>query len=170
MIAVTLWAAAALAAPRELPIRTTAYWDLALRFSAGKVSALRLAPGRFPSPTVLPRHVGRFVVWLCEGATAKESVAFDFPLVADAETDDVSPEAREFARKLAQNVTAETVVRLPQTAQLDGLAIEDTRGGGEVLRLSLLAPSGPVVPAAGGRCQPPRPKPVPRRPSKPARP
>lgn len=111
---------------RDEPIRTAEYVDLVLRHDTGRVEVLSATRGRYPTPKLVRRYAGRFEVWQCSGATPREPFAFDFPLTAPAEVEEVADKDRAFARSLAVHVRAEITVRVPLVVGADGLAIIDT--------------------------------------------
>ncbi len=152
-------------ARRDEPIRTSEYVDLVLRHDAGRVDVVSATRGRYPAPTIARRYAGRFEVWQCTGATAREPFAFDFPLTAPAEVEEVSDKDRAFARSLAAHVRAEITLRVPLLVAADGLAIIDTAPRRDLHHLTLaaqgrqVATSGSTVPDAGLCRAPAAPKP-----------
>ena len=160
-------------AKRDEPIRTGEYVDLLLRHEAGRVDVLSATRGRYAGPTTVRRYAGRFEVWQCAGATPREPFAFDFPLTAPAEVDEVSEKDRAFARALATNVRAEITVRVPLVSGADGLAIIDTAPRKDLHHLALPAPgaqrgSAVTLPDTGP-CRAPAPPKPPGPPKPPAR-
>ena len=135
-------------ARRDEPIRASEYVDLVLRHDAGRVEILSATRGRYPAPTTARRYAGRFEVWQCTGATATEPFAFDFPLTAPAEVEEVSGQDRAFARSLATHVRAEITLRVPLLSAADGLAIIDTAPRRDLHHLALAA-QGRQVPTSG---------------------
>ncbi len=156
-------------AKRDEPIRASEYVDLLLRHDAGRVDVLAVTRGRYPAPTTVRRYAGRFEVWQCAGAAPREPFAFDFPLTAPAEVDEVDEKNRAFAKSLAQNVRAEITVRVPLVPGVDGLAIIDTAPRKDLRHVVLPAPGRPPTSSAAplpdtGACRAPAPpKPAPTR-------
>jgi hypothetical protein len=105
---------------------TVEYVDVELRWSRGQLTILSVKHGRFDKPTALARFRGRFEARaLAKGAT-REHVAFDFPLLANAETDDATTESRAIGGRLRGGVTATTTVRLPLPDGADAIAVYDS--------------------------------------------
>jgi hypothetical protein len=111
------------------------YADLTLDYAAGRVKVSESKRGRFAHPTALERFRGRFEARAIRrtGSSKQqvehvlERVRFDFPLLADAETDDASQEARELADRLRAGVVSHTQVRVPLPDGTDAVAVVDTK-------------------------------------------
>jgi hypothetical protein len=121
------------------------YADLALELAAGRASVLEVLYGRFDRPTALARYRGRFEARVLHKGAILERVRFDFPLAADAETDDASDEARAVAERLRAGITARTRLRVPLPDGADAIAIWDPRRG-----LGVLVPVINAAGASGG--------------------
>jgi hypothetical protein len=103
----------------------TSYADVDLRFDKGVVTVQRIRAGRFAKPTALPRFRGRFSAIVAKSKQNLAEVAFDFPLLQSAESDDATPEARALAERVRKGVTSTTTVRVPWPDNADTLLIYD---------------------------------------------
>lgn len=107
--------------------------DVDLKWEKGAVTVQKIRPGRFGKPTTLRRYRGRFTAVVARGKTSLVELQFDFPLLAQAESDDASPEARKIAERMRDGLTSTTTVRvpLPDGADLlviyDGMTMKETR-------------------------------------------
>ncbi len=120
-----------LAGSHSAPVR--AYADLDLRFQGGKLLFVRVVRGTFPRPTTLRRYRGRFEAQARRGAQLLEAARFDFPLLAEAETDDVEAEARKAASSIRGAVNANTTVRVPLPEGCDAIVVVDDKTGAQVV-------------------------------------
>src|SRR5689334_6811761 len=101
------------------------YADVDLKWEKGAVTVLKIKPGRFARPTTLRRYRGRFTAMVARGKTALVELQFDFPLLAQAESDDASPESRKIAERMREGLTTTTTVRVPLPDGADTLIIYD---------------------------------------------
>jgi hypothetical protein len=118
------------------------YADVDLKWEKGAVSVQKIKPGRFAKPTALRRYRGRFTAIVARDKTALVELQFDFPLVAQAESDDVSTEARKVAERLRDGVTSTTTVRVPLPDGADTIFIYDGLTMSEV-KAPLVAKAAP---------------------------
>jgi hypothetical protein len=102
------------------------YADVDLRYARGEVSIVAVRPGRFARPTNLPRWRGRFLASVMKAKKTVADVGFDFPLVAPAESEDVTPDLREAADRLRKGVTSTTTVRVPLPEGAEAISIWDS--------------------------------------------
>jgi hypothetical protein len=119
-----------------------AYADVDLSYDHGTVSVVKIRPGRYAKPTSLRRYRGRFTAIVAHGKGPLAELQFDFPLLAQAETDDVSPEARALAERMRRGVTSSTTVRVPLPEGADTLVVLDAASMKEV-RAPLVARAAP---------------------------
>ena len=101
------------------------YADVDLKWEKGAVTVQQIRPGRFTRPTSLRRYRGRFTAMVARGKTSLVELQFDFPLLAQAESDDASPEARKIAERMRDGLTSTTTVRIPLPDAADLLVIYD---------------------------------------------
>jgi hypothetical protein len=125
----TLFLAPKAAAPPQAAetAPATSYVDVTVRYERGALSVVKVSRGTFARPTSLRRFRGRFEARALKGATVREWMPFDFPLLADDPIDDATVEAQELGQRLRSGLTATTTVRLPLPADADGALIYDTR-------------------------------------------
>jgi hypothetical protein len=102
------------------------YADIDLRYARGEVSVVAVRSGRFAKPTNLPRWRGRFLASVLKAKKPVADVEFDFPLVAPAESEDATPEARAAAERLRKGSTSTTTVRVPWPEGADTVSIWDS--------------------------------------------
>ena len=131
-----------LAPPLQLTQPVRNYADVLLSVDAEKIVVAELHKGRFDKPTALPRYRGRFLLRALAGKKVLEEVRVDLPLLADAETDDASDEARKFAVRLRQNASVKARVRVPLPDGADAIAVVDTKTG-RAVTASLSAATAP---------------------------
>jgi hypothetical protein len=112
-------------APSPL-VGVTTYADVDLKYERGEVRVVAIRPGKFAKPTNLPRWRGRFLASMMKGKKALADVEFDFPLVAPAESNDATPEARAAAERLRKGVSSSTTVRIPWPEGADTLTVWDS--------------------------------------------
>jgi hypothetical protein len=106
---------------------TVAYLDVDLRWSRGELTILGVRPGRFAHPTALPLWHGRFVAIVERKKATLVELSFDFPLLADAESEgDETPEARVLAQRIRKGVTSTTTMRVPLPDGADAVTIWDS--------------------------------------------
>ena len=112
----------AFAEPTKPPL-VTAWMDLTLRFSEGRVTLVRVASGRFATPTRLPRWTGRWAIDVLAGERVIDRVVFDFPLLgaADAGNEQV------LDRELRARTSSETVVRVPLVEGAEALRVVERK-------------------------------------------
>src|SRR5262249_29190514 len=115
---------------RSVPVR--AYADVEMRYSAGSLSVVRITRGSFGRPTSLRRYRGRFEAQARKGDKLLETARFDFPLLADAETEDVAPDARAAAAKIRSRAEVTTTVRVPLPEGCDQIVVVDTKTHAQV--------------------------------------
>jgi len=132
----------------------TAYADVALRFADGTVQVVKVTAGRFAKPTALPRFRGRFTAIVAHGKKSVVELDFDFPLLADAESPDVTEEARKLGQQIRRGVTSSITVRVPWPEGADTLAIYDS-----------LTHKSVNAPLTSPPASPPRPAPAPAAPA-----
>jgi hypothetical protein len=113
-------------------ILCTEYADVDLKFADGAVSIEKIRPGRFDKPTALRRWRGRFTAIVARGKSPIYELQFDFPLLAAAESNDTTPEARALAERLRKGVTSTVTVRVPLSPSADTLVIYDPLTNKEV--------------------------------------
>jgi hypothetical protein len=101
------------------------YADVDLKWEKGAVTVQRVRPGRFAKPTAIRRYRGRFTAIVARGKTNLVELQFDFPLLAAAESDDVTTEARQVAARLRDGVTSTTTIRVPFPDGADTIVIYD---------------------------------------------
>jgi hypothetical protein len=120
---------------------------LTLKYEHGDVAILRVDRETLPSPKRLQRFRGRYEARAGDGKHDLELVRFDFPLMALAEApEDATMEAQELGRKLRENVTATTTVRVPLPPGATTVTIYDTTTKKAVSR-SLGAVAAAAAPA-----------------------
>lgn len=110
----------------------TTYADVELKYVRGEVIIQKIKPGRFAKPTALPRYRGRFTAIIAKGKQNLVELEFDFPLVARAESEDMSEEARQLGKKLRDGVTSQTTVRVPWPDGAERLIVYDAVTGARV--------------------------------------
>jgi hypothetical protein len=120
------------------------YLDVTLQVDAQKLQVVEVKPGQFEKPTQLQKYRGRFAVRALANGKLLEEVRVDLPLMAEAETDDASDEARRFAERLRKNVSVKARVRVPLPDGTDTVLIVDDATGRE----ARLTPTGQVWKAA----------------------
>jgi hypothetical protein len=131
--------------PRPAP-QVTDYADLALGWSGGRLTVESVTRGRFERPTALPRYRGRFVATARKKRRPLETLdetRFDFPLLADTESEDATPEARKLAKMVRAGVTAKTTVRVGLPDGADEIAIADSVTGRSVTVSLARSPAPP---------------------------
>jgi hypothetical protein len=122
---------------------------LTLKYEHGAVAILRVDRETLAKPTRLQRWRGRYEARAGDGKQALELVRFDFPLMAAAEApDDSTLEAQELGRKLRENVSATTVVRLPLPAGATTVTVYDTTTKKSVSRALTTTPTTASPPPA----------------------
>jgi hypothetical protein len=100
---------------------------LTLKYERGEVAILRVEREQLAAPKKLQRWRGRYEARASDGKQTLELVRFDFPLMAAAEApDDSTIEAQDLGRKLRENVTATTIVRVPLPPGATTVTIYDT--------------------------------------------
>lgn len=100
---------------------------LTLKYERGDVAILRVEREKLPAAKKLQRWRGRYEARASDGKQTLELVRFDFPLMAAAEApDDSTIEAQDLGRKLRENVTATTIVRVPLPPGATSVTIYDT--------------------------------------------
>ncbi len=149
MIALLSWLL--FAAPKTTPPPTARYADVTVRYARGEVSIVAVKPARFDKPTSLPRFRGRFEARALKAKSVVDQVAFDFPLVADAETDDTDESGRKLAERFRRGATVETSVRVPLPEGADAIEIYDTQTKKSVS--ASLAAKEPDAPAGAPRAK-----------------
>jgi hypothetical protein len=135
---------------RDVP-NVLAYADVDLRYAGGQVTILKVRPGRFEKPTSLPLYRGRFVAIVGKGKTSLVELQFDFPLLSDTETEDMTPEARALAQRIRKGATSSTTVRVPLPAGADTVSVWDS-----VSRKTVAAPLATSPAVAPPARDPPR--------------
>jgi hypothetical protein len=115
-------------APKVIMTAPVAEWaDVTVQADAAHLSLVNVRRGKFDKPTQVPRYRGRFLARALDGAgKTLEEVRFELPLMAEAETDDASDEARRYAEKLRANVSVKSTVRVPLPEGTDHIEIVDT--------------------------------------------
>jgi hypothetical protein len=115
-------------APKVILTAPASEWaDITVQADAAHLSLVNVRRGKFDKPTQLPRYRGRFVARVLDGAGKPlEEVRFELPLMAEAETDDASDEARRFAEKLRANTSVKSTVRVPLPDGAQRVEIVDT--------------------------------------------
>jgi hypothetical protein len=128
LIVAVLFATPPVSASRTAP--AVEYVDLTLRWSRGGVTVVRTARGRWATATELPRYRGRFEARALRAGTVLERVRFDFPLLASAEAEDVTDEARAAAARIRAGVTSSTTtVRVPLYEGAEAVEVRDGISG-----------------------------------------
>jgi hypothetical protein len=132
--------------PKRAVERVLEYADVDLRFADGAIEITAVRRARFAAPTEIPHFRGRYRVAAARGkaplgATERD---FDFPLLADAETDDQSAEAVAIGRAIRRRAQATTTVRVPLLPEADQVVVTDPRTGRSVSRP--LPPPPPLAP------------------------
>ncbi len=107
------------------PPAVTAWADLAVRWTRGKLTVEKVERGTFERPTVMKRFVGRFEARVVRAGHTVDSVRFDFPLLADADAGN----QEDIARRMQANVATSTRVRVPLPDGADAIVLVDTHGG-----------------------------------------
>jgi hypothetical protein len=152
MLALVIWLVCA-APPAAVTAPTRDYADVAVQVTAEKLTVLNVQRGRFNQPTTLPRYRGRFAVRVLDGRKLLEEIRFDFPLLADAETDDAGDDARRFADLLRKGVSVKITVRVPLPAGAASLLVVDSKSNHDA-GYSLIKGTAPS-PSAAPRGAPP---------------
>lgn len=137
-------------APRRPAERVVEYADVDLRLADGAIEITAIRRARFASPTEIPHYRGRWRVAAAHGksALAPTERDFDFPLLADAETDDQSAEAVAIGKAIRRRAQATTTVRVPLLPDADQVVVTDPRTGKAVSRPLPPSPAPPAAPAA----------------------
>ncbi len=144
------------ALPQQMTAPVRAYADVVIAVTGERLTVVEVRRGRFDKPTALPRFRGRFAVRALAGNKILEEVHVDLPLLADAETDDASDDARRFAAQLRKGVSVKARVRVPLPEGADALSIVDAHTA-RVTRVPLSAAMEPSpMPAAPAGAPPAR--------------
>jgi hypothetical protein len=130
------------------------YADVTVQVDAKRLAVVEVKPGRFEKPTPLPRYRGRFLLRVMSGNTLLEEVHVDLPLLADAEAEDASDEARTMAERLRKGVSVKARVRAPLPEGADHLVFVDGKTGRSVT--ATLSPEPAPSPGASAAGAPPR--------------
>ena len=136
------------------PTMVTSYADVDLRYAGGDISVQQVRPGHYAKPTALRRFRGRFTAIVAKGKASLAEVTFDFPLVAQAESDDATDESRQLGEKLRKGVTSTTTVRVPLPPDADTLLIYDALTQ-KTVKASLTSPAPAEKPAPTEKAAPP---------------
>jgi len=117
-----------------VPVERTApaieYVDLSLRWTRTGMTVLAARRGRFARPVELVRYRGRFEAMVKRAGRVVERIRFDFPLLAPAEAEDVSDEARASGARIRAGVTStRTTVRVPLYEGVDAIEVRDAASG-----------------------------------------
>jgi hypothetical protein len=118
------------------------YADITVQVDKQQLKIVDVKPGRFDKPTALPRYRGRFAARAVAGDKILEEVRLDLPLLADAETNDVSDDDKKFAERLRQGVSVKARVRVPLPEGADAIVIVDQKSGRSA-RVSLATAPAP---------------------------
>ena len=114
-------------APKVLMTAPVLAWaDVTVQVDPTHMTLVEVRLGRFDKPTALMRYRGRFAARALGEKGALEEVRFELPLLAEAETDDASDEARRFAEKLRQGASVKATVRVPLPEGAQRIEIVDT--------------------------------------------
>jgi hypothetical protein len=143
-------------------VEVTQVAKLTLKYEHGDVAILRVDREILPSPKRIQRFRGRYEARAGDGKHDLELVRFDFPLMALAEApDDATYEAQELGRKLRENVTATTTVRVPLPPGATTVTIYDTTTKKAVSRalpaVAAAAAPAPATATPATRAAPPLP-------------
>lgn len=137
-------------------VEVTQVAKLTLKYERGEVAILRVERETLPSPKRLQRFRGRYEARAGDGKQQLELVRFDFPLMALAEApEDATLEAQELGRKVRENVTATTIVRVPLPPGATMVTIYDTTTKKAVSRPLVAATSTAATPATRSAPPPP---------------
>jgi hypothetical protein len=142
------------------PTMVTNYADVDVRYAGGEVTILKVRPGRYAKPTPLRRFRGRFTAIAAKGKSSLAEVSFDFPLLAEAESDDATEESHELAEKLRKGVTSTTTVRVPLAPDADSVIVYDAMTQKTVkapLNSTATAPEETKAKPGAAAASPPRP-------------
>jgi hypothetical protein len=129
--------------PPKRAERVTEYADVDLQIAGGVFEITAVRRGRFATPTEIPRFRGHYRIASAHGKTVLTERDFDFPLLADAETDDQTVEAQKIGKAIRKNARATTTVRVPLLPEADQVVVTDPRTGRSVSRP--LPSSGPMA-------------------------
>jgi hypothetical protein len=143
-------------APKVLlttPVRD--YADVTVQYDKAGLKIMNVRRGRFDKPTALPKYRGRFVAHALGQKKQLEEVRFDLPLLADAETDDATDEARKFADRLRSGTSVKATVRVPLPEGSLVVKIDDSKTTQSV-SVSLATAPSPIPGAAGANAPPGR--------------
>jgi hypothetical protein len=144
LLVITLFLAPPIAPDLTRPV--TQFADVTLRWDKGALTVVKVSRGQLAQATALRRWRGRFEARALAGQKQLEFVRFDFPLLAAAESsDEMTPEATTFGRKLRNGVTATTVVRVPLPDGATAATIYDSETRKS---LPVTLPAAPTAPPA----------------------
>jgi hypothetical protein len=129
VLLITLLTADVVGAPAP-PRPVLDYLDVDVRWTGAPetIEIKSAVRGKFDSKRMLPRFRGRFTLIVAHGKDSLAEQHFDFPLMADAETDDFTPEAQRAGKALRKGVmSAATMVRVGLVEGADALIVYDNQ-------------------------------------------